>query len=102
MISTVAHACFGSRYPNQTEVSVSIQGSNRCQKQKISTRFRWSEYGELKTLRRTSLASLEAEIKPFYSFWQLFDPMGLGIRTRASVTEQWLKNYQKQKRNTGF
>ena len=61
-----------------------------------------TEYGELKNLYRTSLASSEAEIKPFYSFWQLFDPMGLGIRTRASVTKQWLKNYQKHKINTGF
>ena len=73
---------FGYRDP--LPVSVSEQGSISCQKQKVNTWFCWSAYGELKNLCRTSLTSLEAEKKPFYCFWQLFDPRGLGIRTRGS------------------
>ena len=62
-------------------------------KQIINTRFGRSEYGELRNLCKTSLASLEAEKRPLYCFWQLFNPRGLGIRTRVkklTKTVKWL------------
>ena len=39
--------------------------SKSCQKQKTNSGFGKSEYGELKNLCKTPLASLEAEKKPF-------------------------------------
>ena len=53
----------------------------------ICTGFWRSEYGELKNLCRTSLARLGADIKAFFSSWQVFDPRGLNIRTGVSVSE---------------
>ena len=47
--------------------------SKSCQKHKINAGFGRSEYGEFKNLCKTSLSSLEAEKKPLYRFWQLFN-----------------------------
>ena len=75
----------GNSLSYYTGVSVSEQGSESCQKQIINTNctgFWRYEYEKLKNLCRTSLASLEAEMKPLHSFWQHF------FYPKGSVFEQ--------------
>ena len=68
---------------SDTEVSRYPYIGIKVAKDKKVQRVFWrSEYGELKNLFKTSVASLEAEKKPFYCFRQLFYPRGLGIRTK--------------------
>ena len=57
------------------------------QKQKMNSLFWRSVYREFKTTYRIALASLKAEKKPFYYFWQLFFIPGV------SVSEQKHKKF---------
>ena len=59
----------------RTNVFLTISFQKVVKNRKVIQGYVKSEYGELKTY-----ANLEAEIKPFYSFWQLFGPWALGIR----------------------
>ena len=84
--------CFGSRYRNQT--GVSIQGSKSCQKQTINTGFWRSEYGGLKNLCRKSLSSLEAVKSQFTVFGNISIFWGSCIWTiwisRPRMNTLWL------------